>query len=227
MLEQRDFDSREELDRNLAGTLAETLRDDLRRQPRAVLALSGGSTPRGMLEQLSRQALDWERVDVILVDERWEAPDSSEANEGLVRAHLLRGPAAIAHLHPFITPADTPEEALPDLEARLASLPRPFSAVVLGMGTDGHTASWFPGADNLAELLDPSGPARVAVTRPKTVPQARVTLTLPAVLDCRHIHLQITGSEKRAVLEQAANRQLPVAQILRQTLTPVCIWWAP
>lgn len=225
--QQHDFKCREELDSALAGTLADALRMDLAQQPRTSLALSGGTTPRGMLQQLSRQILDWKRVDVTLVDERWGDADSSEANERLLRECLLQGPAAAAQLHPLILPYGRPEAALPALEAMISGLSRPFSAMVLGMGRDGHTASWFPDADNLPALLDPDSTQQVAVTCPESVPQARVTLTLATVLDSRSIHLHLVGADKREVLEDAVNRQLPVAHVLRQTHTPVCIWWAP
>lgn len=224
---QYDFKCREDLDTALAATLAEALRRDLAEQPRVSLALSGGSTPRDMLQQLARQQLAWERVDLTLVDERWVDASSRDANERLLRECLLQGPAAAARLHPLILPQLDPESALPTLEARLARLPRPFTAVVLGMGTDGHTASWFPDAENLPALLDPCSPHRVAATRPGSAPQARVTLTLAAVLDSRNIHLHITGARKREVLAGAMPRKLPVAHVVQQTHTPVCIWWAP
>ncbi|MEQ8801645.1 MAG: 6-phosphogluconolactonase, partial [Haliea sp.] len=69
--------------------------------------------------------------------------------------------------------------------------------------------------------------APVAATEPVTAPHPRMTLTLAAVLDSRHIHLHITGSGKRAVLESAVARGLPVASVLAQTQTPLTIWWAP
>lgn len=224
---RHDFSSREELDQALARTLADALRDELAQRPRASLALSGGSTPRGMLQQLAQHDLVWQRVDITLVDERWVAPDSPEANQQLLRECLLQGPAAAANLHPLLLPEHSPESALTLLEQRQADLPRPFTAVVLGMGADGHTASWFPGADNLASLLDPDSRQRVAATRPDSVPQARVTLTLAAVLDSRNIHLHLTGTDKRAVLDSATALQLPVARVLQQTHTPLHIWWAP
>ncbi|MAL96196.1 MAG: 6-phosphogluconolactonase [Haliea sp.] len=226
-MRKHDFSHRVELDQALARTVAAALRVDLAQQPRVSLALSGGSTPRGMLQQLSRHDLDWQRVDITLVDERWVAPDSPEANEHLLRECLLQGPAAAAQLYPLLRPQHSPESALPALEAMLAGLPRPFTAVVLGMGADGHTASWFPGADNLASLLDAESQQRVAATRPASVPQARVTLTLAAVLDSRNIHLHLTGTDKRTVLDDATELKLPVAQVLQQTHTPLHIWWSP
>jgi 6-phosphogluconolactonase len=113
------------------------------------------------------------------------------------------------------------------LNSQIASMPKPFSAVVLGMGNDGHTASWFPGATNLAALLDPDNPAQVMETEPPTAPHRRMTLTLAAVLQSREIIVHITGPEKKAVIEQAADRDSPVAAVLAQRETPASIWWAP
>ncbi|QIB65417.1 6-phosphogluconolactonase [Kineobactrum salinum] len=221
------FDSREELDRTLASTLAASLRSTLEQQSRGSLALSGGSTPRGMLRQLAGMALAWARVDLSLVDERWVEPRDPDSNERLLRENLLQGPAASARFTGLKSPGDDIGHAAELASRRLAALQQPFTAVVLGMGADGHTASWFPQAANLAALLDRQGQARFAATEPVTAPHRRLTLTLAAVLNSHHIHLQLTGADKRAVLESAVPDSRPVASILTQTRTPVTIWWAP
>ena len=123
--------------------------------------------------------------------------------------------------------ADAGAKGLTALGREIAAIPRPFSAVVLGMGGDGHTASWFPQAANLAALLDPANPAEVAETEPVTAPHRRLTLTLAAVLGSREIILHITGEAKRAVLENALSQGCPVAAVLDQRTTPVTVWWAP
>ncbi len=227
MSEWREFDSRAELDAALAAQLAADLRADLATRPRSCLAVSGGSTPRNMFRALAASELDWERVAITLVDERWVDPDDPDSNEALVRDCLLRERAAAADFVGLKTPGSDCAAAVPTVAARVERLPRPFAAVVLGMGGDGHTASWFPQACNLGPLLDPGNPARVAATDPVTAPHPRMTLTLAAVLDSRHIHLHITGDAKRAVLQSAVDRACPVASVLAQTQTPLTIWWAP
>lgn len=228
MNEWRLCKTRAELDRALADSLATSLRAELEQRPRASLALSGGSTPRGMFGQLSDiTTVAWPRVDLTLVDERWVGPEDLDSNERLLRENLLQGPAASAHFMGLKAPGDDIERGAELASTGLARLAQPFTAVVLGMGSDGHTASWFPRAANLAALLDPLGPARVAATEPVTASHRRLTLTLPAVLNSQHIQLQITGAEKRAVLEAAVANSHPVASILTQTQTPVTIWWAP
>ena len=227
MSDWREFGSRAELDAALAAQLAADLRADLAARPRSSLAVSGGSTPRQMFGILSTAELDWARVAITLVDERWVEPASPDSNEALVRDCLLQERAAAASFVGLKAPIADCADAVTDVAEAVGNLPHPFAAVVLGMGGDGHTASWFPQASNLQRLLDPKNPARVAATDPVTAPHPRMTLTLAAVLDSRHIHLHITGSAKRAVLESAVARGLPVASVLAQPHTPLTIWWAP
>ncbi|TXS94036.1 6-phosphogluconolactonase [Parahaliea maris] len=223
----RLFEDREALAQALAEHLAQRLRDDIAGRGEASLALSGGSTPKPMFQALAQQSLNWEQVSLTLVDERWVDRDHPDSNECLLRENLHRGPAAAARLVGLKTPHARASEGEGEAEARIANLPRPFSAVVLGMGGDGHTASWFPQAANLPRLLDQNGSALVAATEPVTAPHARMTLTLPAVLNSSEIILHITGDDKKAVLGEAIARGFPVAAVLRQSSTPLSIWWAP
>lgn len=227
MSDFREFGSRAELDAALAAQLAADLRADLAAHSVSSLAVSGGSTPRNMFRVLAAAELDWARVAITLVDERWVEAADPDSNEALVRDCLLQGRAAAAGFVGLKAPIADCAAAVAEVTDAVNVLPRPFAAVVLGMGGDGHTASWFPQASNLHLLLDPTNPARVAATDPVTAPHPRMTLTLAAVLDSCHIHLHITGSAKRAVLESAVARGLPVASVLAQPHTPLTIWWAP
>jgi 6-phosphogluconolactonase len=217
------FTSIAELDRALAVHLAQRLTEDLARYGDASLAVSGGRTPSGMFRQLSRCDLDWSRVWLTLVDERCVPADSPDSNELLLRQNLLQNRAASAR---FISMSHTGTGEVAALSAQLAAMPRPFSAVVLGMGNDGHTASWFPRAANLAALLDPTNPVQVAETEPVTAPHRRLTLTLAAILESREIIVHITGPEKKTVIERAVDQGYPVASALEQDKTPASIWWA-
>jgi 6-phosphogluconolactonase len=224
MNEWHIFAASGELDRALAEHLGKRLQTDIQRHGHASLAVSGGSTPTGMFRKLSTCELDWSRVWLTLVDERRVATDSPASNERMLRENLLQNRAAAAR---FVSLADNGADGVAALGRALDAIPRPFSAVVLGMGGDGHTASWFPGAVNLPALLDPTNPADVAETMPVTAPHERLTLTLAAVLRSREILIHITGEAKKTLLENARAEQHPVAAILQQTVTPASIWWAP
>ncbi len=227
----KGFTSRERQVQDLADRISALLGEGVEKQGRASLAVSGGSTPVPLLAELSGRELPWEKVVVTLVDERWVEPTDPDSNEHLVRTHLLRNRAARATLVGMKTghPDATAGEAA--CEERLRQVPRPFDALVLGMGTDGHTASLFPGAGRLeaATAMD-SGRLCMAIVPPRA-PHARMTLTLPVILDARQIFLLITGEEKRRVYARARTGgpagEMPIRYVLRQEQTPVEVYWAP
>jgi 6-phosphogluconolactonase len=227
MSESHDFDSRSALDQALAAHVAERLERTIAARGQASLAVSGGSTPKGMFAALSQAEIPWESVCITLVDERWVAVDDPDANERLVREHLLCNRACAARFIGLKSSAPGAAAGLRESTERFACVPLPLSCVVLGMGADGHTASWFPRASNLHELLDPSGSAPLGWCDPVTAPHQRITLTLPVVLAAEEIILHITGEEKRAVLANAARESLPIAAVSAQDRNPVSIWWAP
>ena len=214
----------------LAEHLAAALRRDIAAQGRASLAVSGGSTPLPLFERLSELDIPWRQVLITLADERWVDAASPDSNEALARRYLLRNRAAAATFIGLKTAAATAAAGAAACEARLAALPLPFTAVILGMGNDGHTASLFPCAPQLAEAADLRCGRRCAAIRPQTAPHERISLTLPALLDAREIILHITASEKKIVLEQALSagppEALPVRFSLRQQAAPVAVYWS-
>lgn len=222
-----------ELAWQLADSIVQRLQAAINLRGHAVLAVSGGKSPIALFEALRVLPLEWQRVTVLLVDERCVPHDHAESNTALVRRHLLQDAAAAATFVPFFdTLPDTLDEpALIRLvdaaNRRLATQPWPIDMAVLGMGDDGHTASLFPGASGLNQALYSSGP--VAWVRPATAPHARLTLTLPALLATRELALAINGASKLAVFQQArlgADESLPVSLILNQHQTPVSVWLA-
>jgi 6-phosphogluconolactonase len=226
----REFADGAALAEALADSVADHLRADLARAGRASLAVSGGRTPERFFTALSTRKLDWSAVTVTLVDERFVDETSERSNGALVRRALLQGEAAAARFVPLYREAAAPEQALPAIERALAALPLPFACVVLGMGHDGHTASFFPGGDRLAQALDPQATALVETMRAPGSGEPRLTLTAALLLQSK-IMLHIEGAEKRAVLEQALQpgpvEILPVRAVLRQNRAPVAVFWCP
>ena len=227
MSKTHNFTDRDALDKALADHIARQLQTDIDRCGAASLAVSGGNTPKGLFARLSKLELEWRKVWITLVDERWVDADSPDSNERLVRENLLQGAAAAANFIGLKGSGPDASDGLQEITARMSDLPLPFSCVVLGMGGDGHTASWFPQASNLKALIDPQGHDLLGSCDPVTAPHQRITFTLPPVLESGEIILHITGDEKLAVLAEAADRHYPIAAITEQDSNPVSIWWAP
>ena len=229
-IERCFFDDRDAMFNNLADHLITRLNQGLTERNTASMVVPGGSTPGPLFAALAARDLDWSRVTVTTSDERWVPDHDPACNAEQVRESLLVGEAAEAKLIPLTNDADDPETGEVRVREALMSIPRPFDAVVLGMGTDGHTASLFPGGDNLlASLADHAVP--VHAIRAPGAPQPRITLTLPTLLDAREVILLITGDEKRRVFGQALTpgpiEDMPVRAVLHQHQTPVRIYWSP
>ena len=214
----------------LAGAVAADLRAAIAARGQALLAVSGGSTPRRFLAALGREALDWSRVGVSLVDDRWVAPDEARSNARLLADTLFAGEAGAARWLPLHRPTATPEEALDAVEAALRAEPLPFDALVLGMGNDGHTASLFPDSDHLAEALDPASQRLLFTMRAPNAPEPRITLGLAAILAARARYLHIEGEAKRAVYQDALQpgpvEAMPVRAVLRADAM-LQVHWCP
>ena len=215
----RTFDTSEALAAALARRVAAALAERLQTSPRAVLAVSGGSTPVRFFEALSEQKIDWSAVDITLVDERWVDELSQRSNARLVRNCLMRGGAATARFIPLTSPSPTPEGGIDEVAARIDALSLPLAVVVLGMGEDGHTASFFPKSDRLYEALNPSTERKVAVIRAPGAVEPRVTLTFPVLRSADLILLHIEGEAKMRALcaaeEQGPVEDMPIRAFLR------------
>lgn len=228
---RHDFTQCDELVKTLTNNIVDDLKAAISRDGIASIAVSGGSTPKKLFLSLgARSDINWSKVTATLVDERWVDENSPRSNARLVKDYLLIGPASVATFIPLYSGGDMPDEKL-IAKTNLAQkeVKYPFDVVILGMGTDGHTASFFPGADQLDEALENDGPA-LAINAPGAG-EPRVTLTLPYLCASKNLYLHIEGETKRAVLERAlgngAINELPVRAILRQEKVPVNIYYCP
>lgn len=209
----------------VANVLAGELENVLFHEERASLAVPGGTTPGPIFDALCAASLEWSRVDVMLTDERWRPEVHVRSNARLLRERLLQGRAARAVFHPFYTGAQTPDGTLADVESTLYPC-LPLSVVLLGMGTDMHTASLFPGADGLEAGLSDTTTALLVPITAAGEPEPRVTLTANVLNGAMKKHLVIIGDEKREALERAATlppEKAPVNAILEGTT----VHWAP
>lgn len=229
-IERRSFADKSTLARELAESVADRIRTAIAGHGVAAIAVSGGSTPGKFFQALGKtKDIDWSKVVVTLVDERWVDETSDRSNAALVNEKMLQGPAATARFFPLYSGGDEPTEAaIAKTNALMADLPQPFAAVILGMGNDGHTASFFPGGDTLDAALTQEGPT-LAIRAPGAG-EPRVTFTLPALLKTDSLYLHIEGEGKAEVLETALGdgpvEDMPIRAVLRSG-APVTVYWCP
>jgi 6-phosphogluconolactonase len=225
------FESADKLAENLADEIADSLATAIKERGKACMVVSGGSTPKLLFHRLSLKKIDWQKITITLADERWVSTTDNSSNELLVRSQLLQNHANCAHFIGLKNNAPTAVDGEQACHYTVGMIPRPFDVVILGMGNDGHTASFFPEAEELNKALDmQSGRHCIAIT-PPDAPHKRLTLTLPTLIDSREIILHITGDCKKKILDkvltEGPSNNMPINWILKQQQTPVQIFWAP
>lgn len=226
------FEIRAEMVLALKSAISEQLLAGLLENGKTSWAVSGGSTPAPLFEAMSHVGLDWSRIHIALVDERWVAPDHPRSNEAFMKTALKKNHSSKARFMGMKTPHDNPYEAEASVNDRYGALNLPFASVLLGMGSDGHTASLFPGAEGLEAAFDPSSDkVCAALTAKKSAVTGdeidRMSLTAAAIKAAGHVALMITGAEKLEVLNAALDpaSDLPIGRLAR--LVPFDIYWAP
>jgi 6-phosphogluconolactonase len=221
----------ETLSRELAAQVAGGLAAAIGARGLASLVVSGGRSPVRLFEILRTHALDWSRVRIALADERWVDPQNEASNERLVRDVLLKDQAASARFHGLKNGAPTPDLGAVSAWETFARVPRPFDAVILGMGDDGHTASLFPGSPNLPGALNQAAAAGCVGMWSPVAPHPRLSLNLTALLDSRRVVVLISGESKwrtyAAAHAPGPAQDMPVRAVLHQSRTPVDVMWSP
>ena len=223
------FESREEASVAAAGRIASAVERRLELERVASLVVSGGTTPSRCFQALAQTNLNWSSVNVLASDDRWVSPDHNDSNEKLIRETLLVERAAEASFLPFYSAEKSVEERCADIDSEIRLGPFPFACALLGMGADGHFASLFPDASNLATGLDIDSQSLCLPVKTDASPYARVSLTLSALSRSDEVVLLFFGDDKREVYEAAkldADRY-PVSRLLRQKSAPVHTFWAP
>lgn len=217
-----EYPDREMLFLSLANRISGQLAQHLRLNDTASLCVPGGTTPAPLYDYLSGSELDWARVGVLLNDERWVDGEHLRSNGRLLRRHLLRDRAAPARYIDLYTGDARPEDAVTALSAQVAPL-LPLTVLLLGMGTDMHTASLFPAASETVLALAPDAAPVMAINSVKDEP--RITLTASALGGAINTHLLITGADKREALERARSLD-PTQAPIRAFLGDITVHWA-
>ena len=226
-----EYDSVEEMAEAVAGDVGFIIESAVDARDASLIALPGGKTPVPIFAQLAKAKLPWKKVTIIPTDERLVAVNDELSNARLLAGSFMKAGARVVPIGGENADVDAAGNIA---DARLQDLPWPPDLVWLGMGSDGHTASIFPGADLQKALDAPKARRAVGVTPenlPKEAPVARVTLTRASLLSARTLIITITGEEKKELLEQAIadgqSSKLPIGRVLAEAEQPIDIHWAP
>ena len=223
------FSSRDELNSEFAATIANLLSDAISAKGEASIAVSGGSTPLGLFQQLSKADVEWSKVTITLADERWVDNTHSDSNEKLVRDNLMVNAASEARFFSLKTAHDNAFDAESSLENADDQPSMPFDVLILGMGGDSHTASLFPCCAQITDGLDLSSSRRFIATEPTTAPHQRMSYTLSALVSAKALFLHLTGDNKLEVLEESLNASDPAEKPIKAVVdnADVTLMWAP
>jgi 6-phosphogluconolactonase len=198
---------------------------------RARIALSGGSSPAPGYRAFANLPLDWSRVDIALVDDRWVDLDNAGSNEAMI-SEVFSNAQGVS-IYGMKTAHETPFEGEAALDPIYSAL-RPFDAVVLGMGPDAHTASWFAGSPQLGACLSPETDKTVLGVDASAAPVAgdyplRMTLTLPPIAQAGQVILLMYGADKKQIFKQALHTpvtQAPIRAAIQASLERCVVFWA-
>ncbi len=203
----KTFENKSALQQASADWIASKLADAIARRGSAVFMGSGGRTPGPIYETLSNAEIDWARVHIGLCDERWVDVSHEASNGAMMERTLLQNNAKMATYTPMKIAGADPFAAIEEVnelyqEAGLTDV------MLLGMGPDAHTLSWFADGRGYDAAIDPDSTSVVtaleAIQSEVTGPNLlRMTLTQPCVAYARDVLLLITGADKRSVFETA------------------------
>ena len=225
------FPSRSAAEEALAAALEAGVRDAHVDGRRARIALSGGSSPELAYRAFAAKDLDWSKVDIALVDDRWVDLDQAGSNQAMIERAFAS--ATGITVFGMKLPNASPKLAEAELDGVYRAL-RPFDVIVLGMGPDAHTASWFPASPDLAACLDSQGSATVLGVDASLAPVAapypeRMTVTLPVVSEAQQILILLFGADKKQILQQALEAPVtnaPIKAVLEASGAKCIALWA-
>lgn len=226
----KQFSSREELDLQFASQVAQQLQAAITTKGRASIAFSGGSTPKGFFNALSKTDIAWDKVTVTLADERWVDVKDNDSNARLLAENLLQNNAKQATFFSLKQDGDFDQNYLNELNKQAQQQLLPLDVTILGMGEDGHTASIFPCSAQVNEGLDVTAKPALMKVVPTTAPYERITFNFSALINSSNLYLHIVGQAKQDVLNKALASdnavEMPIRAFLQNDQQTCNIFWA-
>ena len=189
--------------------ITKNLSSSINKYQNASIAVPGGTSPIKIFNELSKQKLDWSKVQITLVDDRLVDPDNDHSNQKLINDYLLKNEAKKSKFIPLNKNLNNGD-----------NFKFPLDVCLLGIGNDGHFASLFPNMINNTNMLDPKSKSSIDEVKANGNPFVpRISMNLPLILSSNLIILLIKGKLKQEVLREAYNnKNIPLYYLLKHRI---------
>ena len=189
--------------------ITKNLSSSINKYQNASIAVPGGTSPINIFIELSKQKLDWSKVQITLVDDRLVDPDNDHSNQKLINDYLLKNEAKKSKFIPLNKNLNKDD-----------NFKFPLDICLLGIGNDGHFASLFPNMINNTNMLDPKSKSSIDEVKANGNPfVSRISMNLPLILSSNLIILLIKGKFKQEVLREAYNnKNIPLYYLLKHRI---------
>jgi 6-phosphogluconolactonase len=203
----KEFDSKNLLEDQLAADIISVIKSAIHQYGDARILLSGGSTPIGLYAKLANSIIDWTKVKIGLVDERFVPLNHSSNNEKMIRTQFeVSNPEIIS----MVLDSENRENNLSLVSHKYAPFIERTDFCLLGMGEDGHTASLFP-TDLKSEANLQSDFIGFVNTQAPVEPTNRISCSKALLLKSTHLAVMLIGENKLTVFNQAKEAKFPIS----------------
>ena len=221
----KDYKTADSLEKELLNSIETNIRISLKENNEALILLSGGSTPLSLYKKFKEiNKIDWSKIKFGLVDERWVNNSSKDSNFYNISEALGGQITEKSTFIPLVYDELNEQKNISQAKKANIEFLGKKTIVILGMGTDGHTASLFP--DNskteiAISQLTPNILENIAPVSPKN----RITHNLKSIFNSKKVILYIKGQEKKNVLEKSKIDLLPISYVINTLSTQVETFW--
>ena len=211
----KQFKSIDQLENSLVKDIVKIIADSIENYGDARILLSGGSTPINLYSTLSQQNINWSKVKIGLVDERFVNNDSEFSNEKLIRTNLLQNYAKDALFFGMVYSTDNEKLNLDLVNDKYSSFMKRLDLTILGMGSDGHTASLFPN-DLESERIMNTKNIGIYSTKAPVFPFNRITCSKEIIGNSNDIFLFFTGKTKFNIFKNSIKTKVPISYFIKE-----------
>ena len=215
-MELKKFENKKNLESSLLLKISTCISDAIKKYGDARFLLSGGSTPMNLYSLLSEETIEWEKVKIGLVDERFVPKENLFNNETQIKNNLLKNSAKFATIFGMVYNYENEMLNLKLVNQQYKTFFERIDFTILGMGEDGHTASLFPGDKESEELMNTSN-IGIFSTKSPSFPYNRITCSKELIAKSNYIALFISGETKFNVLKNSKETQVPISYFVKNS----------